>query len=344
MSDENVTDQEQDKELRDQKNLEEILRDKVLIFILQKLRQGPIQTESLRKLVKAKFKKLSNNPQSYLERLIEFDFIREYEYTKDKADPDRSPNLFPQMKVGDTKSFFLLTKDFYAIRKPPATVLSKITSLNLSNDDLKEIKREMEVFFNKYTTTQSSGDDPTVIDLFSNDALYLTINLLSSDIVKLDDLKAKVKDDFKADPEKIMDELLKKKFLKIVQPPNSKKKYALLMTDIEVKALYPEYLLRNFNQKIAEKEVDKDFALKTLGTMRKYYLELEKPEILQETMEIIEDLEKSFESYVSGDKKKAKPKKVKKIYTELRELYSKVGLVDKANELDQKYDELLKNL
>ncbi len=361
----------EERELLKQKQLEKILSNKILVYILQKLRQGPIQTTSLHKLVGSKFssyfkKHRRKKPKNLMKILIKYDYVRKFSYTKEEPNPDRHPKQFPQIPVGKEKEFYLLVKDFYAIRKPPINILGRLNESDYSFDakTLKGFKKEIETFFNGYTSSQTSGDDPRVIQIFINTPLYLVVSLLADEIIPLKKLEKIIKDKYNLQPNDIMKVLKKMDFIKLL-PSSKNEEIVVLKTAIEVDSLFPEYLIRYINQTMAEKKMDKNFAILTLNMLKKYYLRLEKPDLLEEYKNEIESVRNLFYSYIGieleekqGDyanigaaltqveenknKDKVKRKKVRKTYEELRELYSKIGAVQKIVEMDklwEKYNE-----
>ena len=68
----------------------------MLRYAIQKLREGPIECGAFHKLLKAKFHDLEGTPSEYMQKLIQTNFVREFEFSKTKPNDDNNPEAFPE--------------------------------------------------------------------------------------------------------------------------------------------------------------------------------------------------------------------------------------------------------
>jgi len=273
----------------DETLLSDLFLKPINLFILQKLREGPIERGAFHKLLNVKFRNLEGKPRSYIEKLIDLQFIREYDYEKTKPNPDRTPNQYPNMEVGQKQTFYLLVKDFYAIRKPAIDTLEKLPEMGFPDKEIQSFRKDIEVYFKKYTSQKLTGDDPEVIGLFQDQKMVAAISLLSQHVYQLNDFTTEFQQKHGSDPSKILKDLESHDFVKIIPIPTKNQTWVVLKTAIELKTIFPDYLIRAINQLAAEKKLDKDYAIRTLNFLKKSYLELEKPELIKTAMKKIQE-------------------------------------------------------
>ena len=320
------------------------------LYIIQKLREGPMDVKSLHKLLKAKFHKEKRNLHEFYENLEKLNVIKRYNYKKETPNPDRFPNQYPNMNVGESRDFYILIKDFYAIRKPPMHILEQLDEMAIPRGVVNDFRKEIKQFFDQYTNKSLSGDDEEVIQIFLDQKMLAAITYLTEKIYKLKDLSGDLASKWQGEPVKIFQKLEQKNFIKTIEVTekggSNPEKWILLKTDIELKPIFPEYLIRNINQLMAEQKLDKDFALITLNNLKFFYLQMEKPEILESYMKKISDLEEklkpSLEDLEKG--KKVDSKKISKLFAQIIELVKKIGDLDLYATWNSKWEKILEKI
>jgi hypothetical protein len=168
------------------------------------------------------------------------------------------------------------------------------------------------------------------------------MHYLSSKVYKITEFQSEFKEKWGVDSTKTFRYLESKNFVKIISNPDKDEKWVVLKTAIELKPIFPEYLIRIINQQMVEKKMDKDFALTTLNYMKKCYLELEKPDLLKKYLDKIAHLEKSIKEHQSASEsgKKSDQKMIQKSYKEILDLYRQIGDLDAI----AKTEKLVRNL
>jgi hypothetical protein len=335
----------------DEFQLATLISDKVLFFIIEKLRQGPIERGAMHKLIKGKFRKLDKKPRDYFELLVSHDFIREYEYLQQKTDSKDNEKLFPYMKVDEKKSFYILVKDFYAIRRPPMEILDILEESELSLKEIKNFRKEIEKYFKTYTNQKVSGDDMDVINVFMDQKMFAAISYLTNKIYKLKDISEELKSKWKGEPSQIFDKLEKMDFVKIFEVKDKNEKWVILKTGIELQPIFPQYLIRNINQIMVDKKLNKDFALLTLNHLKKYFLELEEPEMLKKIVSKIDETKDKLKPMLEQLKKsiaekelKGFTKKINKSYATLVDLNKKIGDIFQVERISKDWKEVQEKL
>jgi hypothetical protein len=326
--DENAPDQlELTPKKLDEFDLASLVTDPVMLFIIQRLREGPFETDAFHKLLKAKFRDAKKTPREYCELLIQYNFLREYSFERKVAPPDDAKDQFPKMSVGQKANFYILVKDFYAIRKPPVEVLELLEQSDLPQDQIRGIRREIEQFFKSYTAKPITGDDPNVLDLFLDQKMIAAVSYLSKKVYKIAEFQDEFKQQWGTDPTKAFKTLEAKHFVKILSHPKRDEKWVVLLTAIELQPIFPEYLIKNINRAMAEKQLEKEFALVTLNNLKKYYLEVEKPEYLKKLQDKIAANRKKIQEIQEAAKsgKKLDVKGIKGAYNEIIEVYKQIG-------------------
>ena len=110
--------------------------------------------------------------------------------------------------------------------------------------------------------------------------MFAALTFLSQNVYHMAELTTEFKEKYRTDPDKAFKALEAHDFVKIISSPDQSDKWVVLKTAVELKPIFPEYLIRNVNQAAAERKIDKDFAILTLNMLKRYYLELEKPDLL----------------------------------------------------------------
>ena len=317
-----------------------LIAEKELFYIIERLRTGPIDKTSMFKLLKGKFRKLKASPREFLNRLVEKRVILEYSFTKLNENPKDAPNLYPNVKVGGTKTYYLLIKDYYAIRKPSMQVLEQLDEMDISSKFIKQFRKGIEKFFNIYTKKSSSGDDTDVIELVLDPKRSIVVSWLANGIQSVADLTARIKAELSGDPMTLLSKLEKKDFITLTELPDRSGKWAILKTSVEVQPIFPEYLIRSLNQLMAERKLDKDFALLTLNRLKLAYLENEKPEILESLHEKIKGVREELDVLL----KNAPPvKKMNKMFAKIVDAYKEMGDVEAIKKTEQEWEEAQQN-
>lgn len=330
------------KTLLDEFELSAILSDPVLLFIVQKLREGPVERGAFHKLLKVKFRNMDKKPRDYFEKLMQKNFVREFEYQKTKPNPDRTPDVYPQMHVGEKQGFYYLIKDFYAIRTPPINLLDKLEEFGLPTNIIKDLRKDIEKFFKSYTNRKITGDDPDVINLFQDQKMFAAVAFLSQKIYKISEFTEEFKAKYQTDPLKLFKVLEQHDFVKIIPIPEKNEQWIVLKTSVEFKEIFPEYLIRNINQLAAENKLDKNFAILALNYLKKSYLEIEKPELLASYQKKEQELREKLQSLVKGQEKIpfADQKAIDKLFTQILEVCNQIGDVTKIDEVQREWTAL----
>lgn len=334
--------------------LSELFAKPVNLYILQKLREGPMERSAFHKLLNVKFRNLDGKPRAFMEKLMELQFIREYEYEKTKPNPDRTPNQYPNMEVGQKQTFYLLVKDFYAIRKPPVEILEKLPEIGFPDKEIQGLRKDIEIYFKKYTSQKLTGDDPEVIALFQDQKIIAAISYLTHQVYQLSEITTEFQKKYGTDPTKLFKELEIHDFVKIIPIPAKNQTWIVLKTAIELKTIFPDYLIRAINQLAAEKKLDKEYAIKTLNFLKKSYLELEKPEIIQAAQKKIKEYQTKLapinvkvekwakENNTTEKLTKDDVKNVDKIWGQIIDQYTQIGDVQSVEKSKNEWETIKK--
>jgi len=325
--------------LLDEFELSAILSDPVLLFIVQKLREGPVERSAFHKLLKAKFRNLEKKPRDYFDKLMGRNFVREFEYKRTKPNPDRTPDVYPKMQVGETLGFYYLIKDFYAIRTPPIDLLDKLEEFGLPGNLIRDLRKDIEKFFKMYTNRKATGDDADVINLFQDQKMFAAVAFLAQKIYKVSEFTEEFKAKYQTDPLKIFKLLEQHDFVKIIPMPEKNEQWIVLKTSVEFKEIFPEYLIRNVNQLAAENKLDKNFAILALNHLKKSYLEIEKPDLLVSYQKKLQELRDKLEIMIK-DKPQipfADQKAIDKLFTQILEVNNQMGDVAKTEDIQSEW-------
>lgn len=338
----------------DETFLSDLFLKPINLYILQKLREGPIERGAFHKFLNVKFRNLDGKPRTYIEKLIDLQFIREYEYEKTKPNPDRTPNQYPNMEVGQKQTFYLLVKDFYAIRKPAIEILEKLSEIGIPDKEIQNFRKDIEIYFKKYTSQKLTGDDPEVIGLFQDQKMITCISMLAQQIYPLSEFTTEFQQKYQTDPTKILKELESHDFIKFIAIPAKNQSLVVLKTAIELKTIFPDYLIRAINQLAAEKKLDKDYAIRTLNFLKKSYLELEKPEMITTAKKKIQEYQTKLEpinakvaqwikeNNTSDKLSKDEIKTIEKMWGQIIDQYNQIGDVQAIEQSNKNWETLKK--
>ncbi|MHA1819248.1 MAG: hypothetical protein ACTSU2_13400 [Promethearchaeota archaeon] len=355
--------QNDDKTLNDQKEGKEnknnvislfdvatLVSEKPVLYTIQKLRKGPIRKSTLEKLLKARFSSMKLNPEDVLNKLIKNKFIEIFSVQLE-SNPQENPaneNEEKEQEKGQekeqekkknviTQEYVCLIKDYLAIRKPAIQVFDLVEISDLPLNVKKNYHRILEDFFKRYAHDPSLGDDPEVFNIFINENLLKLIEFLTQNIIKLNNppknLVAQIGN--KTEYFNAIKLLAERNIVYLAEDPNDPKNpWIILLTDIELQQIFPEYLINGISEELNKERINKDVAIIALNILKNAYIKYEKPALYKETMEKINKL---IEQYKVGMEQQNN-KIVLKTMTSIISLYKSIGEYKKVKEWEQKLE------
>lgn len=293
-----------------------IAQNPALIIPIRALRDGPTKEETLKKFLSVKFKGKKISGPNLITALEDKKIIGSFVHKDDKI------------------KYLLLMKDLYSIRVPPKSVLNLLDETPIPKEIKKIYKKQLNTFFKSYTKKKDLGDDLLPFKIFANVDLLSIVNILKKKIVPFENIETEITN-VAENAEVLLKKLEEMEVVTIIkESAKLKKGWVFLKTDFEIRSFFPEYLIKNISIKLKDGLIDKSLALKSLHSLKNFYIINEDPEKFMSIKQEIKDLEESFESEESLVED-IKVKKIKKIIG----LYDSIGDIDNLMKWQNKLEE-----
>ncbi|MBD3350662.1 MAG: hypothetical protein GF364_04160 [Candidatus Lokiarchaeota archaeon] len=250
----------------------ELLSDQVYHYAIRKLRNGLMRVSTFKKLINARFSHDKIDIQSILESLKNLNFIRIIA---------KESQLDPESTLSEKDQFILLVNDFLSIRKPSIEIQEILAHKNFHPQIRESYKRNLVLFFQKYKRNKSFGDDPDVLQIFNRKEYFIVVDFLRDQITTLDKPpKSLLKyfSDLKSYKE-VIAYLSERNFVILEQNPkklggNKPQVYVILLTDIELVELFPEYMINKILEQRRNEKIPKELAIDALNILKDKYTKL----------------------------------------------------------------------
>lgn len=280
-------------------NLKQIYADPTFYNIVRILREGPLLEGTVIKYLLTALKQ-NDKPAALkiIEKLEKEKIIISFQHNEEK--------------------YYLLVKDFLIIRVPPKETIEYVQK----KKDLPAIVREkflmiVKKYFKTYISSKEANSEieSNLVSILVNPIFFNIINLLKKKPVTLEEFQKTC-----LDFQKAKEILLQYDIIEIISEGNEKKSnWVVLKSNLHFQFFFPEYLIKKITEKLNEKKIDKEMAIKTLYMLKYKYLEFEKP---KQFKEITNKIKNKLEIITSLVKKGENPKNKAK---ELKELYVLIG-------------------
>ena len=319
---ESVSRDTQEVETIDLIDVAKFISQKTSLFAVQKLRKGPIKNSTFEKLLKARFARLKLDAKALILSLNRNGFIKFFEIETQKDDNNSGKNK--------TK-YICLIRDYVAIRRPPIQVYDLIDQGVLPRQTQKQYQKMLQDYFKKYSKRPSIGDDPEVYKIFMDENLTKIVQYLTKNIIPI---KNPPKDIVMAvgGIEKFknyLKNLVEKNVIYLGENPKDKSNpWIILLTDIELQEIFPEYLIDGVASQLRDELIDKDVAIRALNILKNAYVKNQKPRLYKRTMIKIDEEIKAYNRFIEEKNNKSALKNI----TQLISLFNSLGDVKKVKE------------
>lgn len=242
--------------------------DKINLMSIIKLRNGPLKISTFKKLMTGIFPNQTINFEDLLKNLKEKGFIEIVKASQSNNE-----------EINESNQYLLLIKDIISLRKPSSSVQNKLTELIIPNDALIKYNNALKSFFKKYAKKGIAGDDPDVIQLFKDHSAIAAINYLRDHIIPLKSPPVELLylDSTHSTQEQFLEllqKLIDQNFVFLCEnPDNLEGPWVILLTDVDLHELFPEYIINGVIQQLNNKSLDKSTAILCLNILKNKYLE-----------------------------------------------------------------------
>ncbi|MHA1149276.1 MAG: hypothetical protein ACTSR8_13655 [Promethearchaeota archaeon] len=286
--------------------------------IIRLLREGPIKVNSLKEILFSKFK-LDNEKEfeNGIKELLNYKFITE-------------------VILNFNELYLLLIRDFYVIRVPAKKVIEYIQrAKNFPKALIKSFLTEVQKYFSHYMKSKEMFNpqfEQKLVSLILDPEIEEVLRVLRVKPVLLKILLKKFPQ-FK----KHIDELVKLNIIKSYSDPSNKRDlWIILKSDLNFELFYPEYMIKQINEKLAKEEISKELSLKALSRLKMSYLETEDPDrfkLLKQKIDAkLEEVNTSREPEI---KSKEKIKALIKLYEQIGDYDNKNFWKEKLSKLEK---------
>lgn len=241
---------------------------KVNLTSIIKLRSGPFRISTFKKLIGAIFSNQIINFEELINNLKENGFIEIINAVESN-----------NKECSESNQYLLLIKDIISLRKPSSVIQNKLIELNIPNEAIISYTTALKSFFKNYTKKGIAGDDPDVIQLFKDHSAINVINYLKENIISLKSPPTELlfldsTHYTQAQFNDIIHKLAEQNFVFLSEDPyNRENKLVILLTDVDLHELYPEYIINGVIQQLNNKTLDKSTAILCLNVLKNKYLE-----------------------------------------------------------------------